>query len=121
MCSEHVEKKGIQDGMQMRASIEGRNPVLQGRAMTSREGAIGRDEINATGKSGVEWSGQSCSSAKRTLMDRKAMFVGRREFPFVVSESISEKDGSLYLSQGDDDVWGEGGGGGGGGGRTEYN
>jgi hypothetical protein len=38
------------------ASIEGRNPVLQERAMTSREGAIGRDEINATGKSGVEWA-----------------------------------------------------------------
>jgi hypothetical protein len=57
LCSEHVEKKGIQDGMQMRASIEGRNPVLQERARTSREGAIGRDEINATGKSGVEWSG----------------------------------------------------------------
>jgi hypothetical protein len=52
-------------------------------------------------------------------MDRKAMFVGRREFPFVVSESTSEKDESLYLSQGDDDVWDEGGGGGGG--RTEYN
>jgi hypothetical protein len=56
LCAEHVEKKGIQDGMQMRASIEERNPVLQERAMTSREGAIGRDEINATGKSGVEWA-----------------------------------------------------------------
>jgi hypothetical protein len=54
LCAEHVEKKGIQDGMQMRASIEERNPVLQERAMTSREGAIGRDEMNATGKSRLE-------------------------------------------------------------------
>jgi len=87
--------------MQMRASIEGRNPVLQETTMTSREGAIGRDEINATGKSGVEWSGQSCSSARRTLMDRKAGFL------FAVSR-FRKKGGSLYLSQADDDVWGGG-------------
>jgi hypothetical protein len=49
--------KGIQGGMQMRASIEGRSPILQETAMASKERAIGRDEINATGKSGEERSG----------------------------------------------------------------
>jgi hypothetical protein len=89
----------------MRASIEGRNPVLQERAMASREGAIGRDEINATGKSGVEWAVVFFGEADFDGSQSKVCRETRISFCCV---SGLEKYGSLYPSQADDDVWGGG-------------